>query len=296
MKTERNILIAFLLNLAFSVFEFVGGAVTGSVAVASDAVHDLGDAAGVGISYLLEKKSKKEPDEAYTYGYARYSIVGSFITTVILFVGSLVMLYHAVSRMIAPTDIRYHGMIGLAAIGVCVNFCAALFTRDGDSLNQRAVNLHMLEDVFGWIVVLIGAVVMRFTNFTLIDPLLSVGVSVFILINAVKNLKEIGDLFLEKTPHNLDVAVVKERIKEIDGVKDVHHVHLWSIDGQYHCATLHIVTDKERYMVKKEVRNTLSEYGIEHVTIETEASFECCHERECCVAAHTKASHGCHHH
>lgn len=296
MKTERNILIAFLLNLAFSVFEFVGGAVTGSVAVASDAVHDLGDAAGVGISYLLEKKSKKEPDEAYTYGYARYSIVGSFITTVILFVGSLVMLYHAVSRMIAPTDIRYHGMIGLAAIGVCVNFCAALFTRDGDSLNQRAVNLHMLEDVFGWIVVLIGAVVMRFTNFTLIDPLLSVGVSVFILVNAVKNLKEIGDLFLEKTPHNLDVAVVKERIKEIDGVKDVHHVHLWSIDGQYHCATLHIVTDKERYMVKKEVRNTLSEYGIEHVTIETEASFECCHERECCVAAHTKTSHGCHHH
>ena len=161
MKTEKNILIAFLLNLFFSVFEFAGGLFTGSVAIVSDAIHDMGDAASIGISYFLEKKSKKLPDETHTYGYARYSVIGSVITTLILLVGSCFVVYNAIGRIIVPTKIHYDGMILFAIVGVAVNFCAALFTREGDSLNQKAVNLHMLEDVLGWAVVLVGAVVMR---------------------------------------------------------------------------------------------------------------------------------------
>ena len=180
MKTERNILIAFILNLSFSIFEFVGGVFTGSVAITSDAVHDIGDAASIGISYFLEKRSKKQPDEKYTYGYARYSIIGGFITTLILLIGSAFVIYNAIIRIINPVEINYNGMIVFAVVGVIVNFSAAFFTREGDSLNQKAVNLHMLEDVLGWIVVLVGAVVMRFTDFSLIDPIMSVGVSLFI--------------------------------------------------------------------------------------------------------------------
>ena len=182
MKTQKNILAAFVLNLAFAVFEFVGGALTGSVAVLSDALHDLGDAASIGVSYVLERKSMRRPDERYTYGYLRYSVLGSVVTTVVLLVGSLLVVYHAVRRIIDPVPIHYDGMILMAVLGVCVNAAAAWFTREGDSLNQKAVNLHMLEDVLGWAVVLVGAVVMRFTDLTVIDPLMSIGVAVFILL------------------------------------------------------------------------------------------------------------------
>ena len=179
MKTERNILIAFILNLAFSIFEFVGGIVTGSVAIMSDAVHDIGDAASIGVSYFFEKKGE------------RYSLIGAFITTLTLFIGSSITIYNAIRRLFAPTEIHYEGMIVFAIVGVCINLCAAFVTREGDSLNQKAVNLHMLEDVLGWIVVLVGTIVMRFTDFTLLDPIMSIGVSAFILINAIRNLKEI---------------------------------------------------------------------------------------------------------
>ena len=191
MKTEKNIFIAFILNLAFSVFEFIGGVFTGSVAIISDAIHDIGDATSIGVAFFLEKKSKRQPDKKYTYGYARYSVIGSVLTTLILLFGSVMVIYNAVLRIINPTEINYNGMIIFAIVGVCVNFGAALLTRDGDSLNQKAVNLHMLEDVLGWIVVLIGAIVMRFTKFYIIDPLMSIGVAIFILINALKNLKDV---------------------------------------------------------------------------------------------------------
>ena len=115
MKTEKNILIAFILNLTFSVFEFIGGVVTGSVAIVSDAVHDIGDAVSIGISYFLEKKSKKQPDEKYTYGYARYSVIGSVITTLILLFGSFMVISNAVNRIITPVEINYNGMILFAA-------------------------------------------------------------------------------------------------------------------------------------------------------------------------------------
>ncbi len=296
MKTERNILIAFLLNLIFSVFECIGGILTGSVAIVSDAVHDVGDAASIGISYLLEKKSKRQPDDTYTYGYGRYSVIGSIITTLILLFGSCVVIYNAVYRIVEPAEIHYNGMIVFAIVGVVVNFVAALFTREGDSLNQKAVNLHMLEDVLGWGIVLVGAVVMRFTDLTLIDPLMSIGVAVFIFVNAIKNLKEAIDLFLEKTPGGIQVKELKEHLMELDGVMDVHHIHVWSMDGQNHYATLHVVTNADHHEIKEQIRQELQEHGIGHATIELEAENEHCHETCCRVEFKKAAGHHHHHH
>ena len=292
MKSEQNILIAFILNLSFSVFEFWGGVFTGSIAIISDAIHDIGDAASIGISYFLERKSMKQPDEKYTYGYARYSVIGGFITTFILFISSVWTIYNAFSRFITPKEINYNGMIIFAIIGVCINFWAAYFTREGGSLNQKAVNLHMLEDVLGWVIVLIGAIVMRFTNFALIDPIMSIGISLFILINAIKNLKECTDLFLEKSPHNIKVAEIKKHIKKIDGVIDVHHIHIWSMDGQNNFATMHIVTNNEPSSIKDAIRKKMCEHGVTHITIECETSVEDCNEKQCRIKNNTNSAHG----
>ncbi len=293
MKTEKNILIAFLLNLTFSVVEIVGGLWTGSVAILSDAVHDMGDAMSVGCAYFLEKKSTRAPDDTYTYGYGRYSVIGSVITTLILLFGSATVIYHAVHRLIAPTPIRYDGMIVFAVIGVIINLLAAFVTREGDSLNQKAVNLHMLEDVLGWIVVLVGAVVMRFTGLCVLDPLLSIGVALFILVSALKTLKEALDLFLEKAPTDIAAAPLITHLTEIEGVRDVHHLHVWSMDGRRHYATMHIVADGDPHTVKQAVRAELFEHGIGHATLELESIGEPCSAERCTVEP-INASH--HHH
>lgn len=295
-KTDKNILIAFILNLTFSILEFVGGAFTGSVAIISDSIHDLGDALSIGISYFLERKSKKKPDEKHTYGYIRYSVLGSTITTVILLTGSLLVIYNAILRIINPVEINYNGMIIFAIFGVIINFIAAYFTKEGDSLNQKSVNLHMLEDVLGWVIVLIGAIVMKFVNIPYIDPILSIGVAIFILINAFKNLKSILNVFLEKTPEGIKVAELKEHLEEIDEVIDVHHIHVWSMDGFSNFATLHIVAKECSKSVKEKVREELKEHGINHVTIEIENEDEKCCNENCEVENHEVGHHHHHHH
>ena len=296
MKTEKNILIAFILNATFSIFEFFGGIFTGSVAIISDAIHDLGDAASIGASFFFEKKSKKQPDATYTYGYARYSVIGSVITTLILLFGSAMVIYNAILRIITPTPIHYNGMIIFAVVGVCVNFGAALVTRHGDSLNQKAVNLHMLEDVLGWVVVLIGAIVMKFTDAYIIDPLMSIAVAIFIFVNALRTLGEVVDLFLEKTPHGIDPAEIRTHICEIQGVLDVHHLHIWSMDGHHHYATMHIVANGDIHELKHKVREELKEHGIGHATLEFEAEGEHCHEEHCHLEHDSHTSHHHHHH
>ena len=296
MRTEKNILIAFILNLSFSIFEIIGGFFTGSVAIVSDAIHDMGDAASIGISYFLEKKSKKQPDETYTYGYARFSVIGSVITTLILLFGSVMVIYNAVMRIFNPVEINYNGMIIFAVVGAVVNFIAAYFTKDGDSLNQKAVNLHMLEDVLGWIVVLIGAIIMRFTDISIIDPIMSIAVAVFILINAVKNLKEFLDLFLEKIPNNISIEEIKEHITEIDGVQSVHHIHIWSMDGVNNYATMHIVANENSHTIKDKIRKELKEHGIGHATLEIESPDDHCHEEHCHIEFDNSHSHSHHHH
>ena len=296
MNTNRNILIAFLLNLFFSFFEFIGGIFTGSVAIMSDAIHDLGDSLSIGVSYFLEKKSKKQPDEVFTYGYVRYSILGGFITTTVLLVASVFVIWRAIGRIANPVEINYNGMIIFAVIGAIVNFVAAYFTREGDSINQKAVNLHMLEDVMGWLLVLVGAFVMKFTDITYIDPALSIGVAVVIIINAVNNLKRILDLFLVKAPSEISLEELREHILEIEGVKDVHHIHLWSLDGSGIYATMHIVADDDSVRIKAEVKEELKEHGIVHATIETESADEICADRECHIEMKDCGTHHHHHH
>ncbi len=295
MKSQKRILTAFVLNLIFAVFEFIGGTLTGSVAIISDSVHDFGDSVSIGISYILEEKSKKEPDDKYTFGYGRYSVLGSLIMTVILIVGSVFVIIKALDRIIHPVEIDYNGMLLFAVFGMGVNLVASIATRGDGSLNQKAVSLHMFEDVLGWSIVLLGAVLMKFTYITYIDPLMSIGVAIFLLVHAFKHFKEICDIFFEKTPDGIDIAELKHHIKEIDGVQDVHHLHVRTLDGVNHIATLHVVVNGDAFQIKKAVKEELKEHGITHTTIETETPEEEC-EDLVCHPQHTEHSHHHKHH
>ena len=292
MKKEKNMLLAFLLNFSFSILEFLGGLFTNSIAIVSDSVHDLGDALSIGVAFFLEKKSKKEPDQNYTYGYARYSALGAIITSSILLAGSILVIYNSIRRIFSPVEISYDGMIVFAIFGFVMNFLAMYITKDGHSLNEKVVNLHMLEDVFGWVLVLIGAVVMRFTDLIVIDPILSIIVSAYIFTHVIKYFKEVIDLFLEKTPKNISIKEIEKQILNIKNVVGIHHIHIWSIDGNNNYATMHLVISKNDKCVKDAVRNELKTFGISHVTIEIEMPNEKCDSKECCI----EKTEGKHHH
>lgn len=297
MKSEKNILTAFILNISFSIFELIGGIFTNSISIISDAVHDFGDALSIGISLILEKISKKKPDEKYTYGYARYSVLGALITTIVLTIGSIFVILGGINRILNPKPINYDGMIIFAIFGVVINFLAAYFTREGNSINQKAVNLHMLEDVLGWVVVLIGSILMKFTNISLVDSIMSIGIAIFILINAFKNLKDILDLFLEKTPKDISVEEIKKHLLDIKEIGDVHHIHIWSMDGFTNYSTMHIVTEEKNIKeLKNKIREEMSELGISHTTIEIEDKDDNCEEKECEIKINNEGIHHHHHH
>jgi cobalt-zinc-cadmium efflux system protein len=296
MKSEKKIFIAFLLNLIFSSIELIGGIFTGSIAIISDAIHDFGDATSIGASFFLEKKSKKRPDNNYTYGYARFSVLGGLITTIILLIGSGMVIYNAIGRIINPTTINYNGMLILAVLGLVVNVLATHFTHGGHSINQKAINLHMLEDVFGWVIILVGAIVIKFTKFYLLDPILSIGVAIFVLINAVKYLREILEILLIKTPKNLDLEQIKLHLLEIQGVVDVHSMQILSVDNENVCATLHVVCKVLDIKIKQEVKSELKSHGIAYATVELELTTENHKSTEFYIESKPNKHKCCHHH
>lgn len=280
MKTEKNIFIAFFLNISFSIIELFGGLFTNSIAILSDAIHDFVDALSIGISYFLEKKSKKKPDNKYTYGYIRYSILGALITTVILITGSIFVIINALIRLFNPVPLNYDGMLILSILGIIFNFLAAYMTREGDSLNQKSVNLHMLEDVFGWIVVLIGSLLIKLFDIVYIDSLMSIFIAIYILFHALHNLSKVIDLFLIKVPKDIDIDKIKKHLEKNIDIIEIHHIHVWSIDGYNNYATLHVVSNNPE-KIKKYIKKELLKFNISHSTIEVENKEEKCLEKNC---------------
>ena len=271
MKIDRNILIAFILNLSFSLLEIIGGFITNSISILSGAVHDLADAASIGTSYYLEKKSKHKPNYKYTYGYVRYSTLAAFITTIILLSGSLFVIYNAINRLFNPIDINYDGMIIIAFIGILFNIIAVYKTKGGHSLNQEAVNLHLLQDALSWIIVLIGSILIKFTKINYIDSIMSLVISIYIIIHSLKHLKIILDLFLEKTPNNVNIRKIKKELLENKNIISIDHIHVWSLDGYNNYATLHaIINNDEVENMKEYIKDYLKKENISHSTIEIE--------------------------
>lgn len=277
---------AFFLNLGFTIIEIFGGFWTNSVAILSDAIHDFGDSLSLGLAWYLQKLSKKGRTKTFTYGYKRFSLLGAIVTSLVLVVGSVIILYEAIPRLFHPEESDSPGMIGLAVVGILVNGFAMFRTRKGTSLNEQVVSWHLLEDVLGWIAVLIGALVMYFFDAPIIDPILSVGITVFILFNVVKRLIHAGRIILQAAPKEVDSDAIKAKLEQVADVQEVHHTHLWSMDGEYNIVTIHVKTDgdmpvKSLKPIKERIRHTLQHMDVEHVTIEFEAVEEDCGHKEC---------------
>lgn len=285
-KSTNNIKTAFFLNLGFSIFELFGGLYTNSVSIISDSFHDFGDALSIAISWGLEKKSEQVPNKNYTYGYKRFSLVGALITSVFLIIGSVVMLFNAIPRLVNPERIDYNGVLMLAVIGVVINGFGAYRTAKGSAINEKVVSLHLIEDVLGWVAVLISGIIMKFLDLPIIDPILCILITIFILFNVFKNIKNIFEVLLEKAPDNIDIDLLINKLLENKDIVDVHHVHLWSADSVDSYATLHVkVVDglswSEIIDIKRFIREKFKEEKIGHVTLEIELESEDCVSVEC---------------
>ena len=281
-ESTKNLGIAFFLNLGFAVIEIVGGIWTNSVAIISDAVHDFGDAFSIGVSYFLERYSRKRRTVTFTYGYKRFSTLGALINSIVLLVGAIFVFMETIPRLFYPAEVNYSGMMWLAVAGLVVNGFAALRLMRGNSISQRAVMLHLLEDVLGWVAVLIGSVIIRYTGWYFIDPLLSVGIGVFILTNVCRNLYAIFRILLQAAPEHMPEDKIKAILLEVPNVKDVHDLHVWTLDGERNIASAHLIvaddisrTDAIR--VKHDAVDRLKEAGIDHLTVEIEFEGEGCY-------------------
>ncbi|MGP4062680.1 cation diffusion facilitator family transporter [Halobacillus sp. H74] len=280
-STTGKIKTAFFLNFAFTIIELIGGILTNSMAILSDALHDLGDSLSLGLAWFLQKFSNKDHSPQFSFGYRRFSLLAALINSVVLIVGSVFILTEAVPRLLNPEQPNAAGMILLSLLGIVVNGAAVFKLRGGDSMNQKVMTWHMLEDVLGWLAVLIVSVIMFFTDLPILDPIASIGITLFILYNVIKNLIQTMRLFLEGVPNHIDLDDLITEINKIQHVNSTHHTHLWSMDGENHAFSTHIVvpaatTKQEVCNVKEQAKEILGPIKLEHVTIEIEYEDESC--------------------
>ncbi len=286
-QSVTNIKIAFGLNIFFTIIEIIGGFYTNSLAILSNALHDLGDSLSLGFAWYFQKISSKTRDSKYTYGYRRFALLSAIINSLVLLAGSIIILSQTIPRIFKPEAVNYKGMVIFAVLGILVNGAAALRLRKSDKLNEKVVSLHLLEDVLGWTAVLVGSIVLSFFDFPVIDPILSCLITCYVLYNVYFNLKNGINIFLQSVPSNMNVNNIQAVIKELNGITDIHDFHIWSLDGEYSVVTLHIVVNKDIdsllkiSQIKQDTRNLLTKLDIEHATIEIETENEKCELINC---------------
>lgn len=283
---SKNIKTAFFLNLIFTIIEIIGGIMTNSMAILSDAVHDLGDSLSLGMAWYLQGLSTKGRDKYFSYGYGRFSLLGALINVFVLLIGSVLILWKTIPRLIAPEAVDTKGMMILAVIGVIFNGLAAYRMRGGNSLNERVVALHLMEDVLGWVAVLIGAVIMHFFDLPIIDPILSLLITAYILYNVFGNLKKAMSTFLQDIPDDVSMDEVSKVLSSHTEVDSAHDLHIWSLDGEHHVLTAHLVlkeglTAEAQSLLKQNIRKELGSFHIHHATLELEYGDEDCGMDDC---------------
>jgi len=279
--SSKNLKTAFFLNLFFTVLELIAGLYVNSIAIISDAVHDLGDSLSLGLAWVLDVKSKKPKSENFSFGYRRFSLLGALINSIILITGSIFVINAAVGRILEPQSSDAKGMLLFAILGVLVNGYAAWKTSSGKTLNEKVVTWHLLEDVLGWVAILIASIIILYTHNMYIDPVLSLLITLFILWNVIKRLKETLYIFLQGNPENVNKDEIEKEILQIPHVQSLHHTHIWSLDGEHHVFTTHVKLGpieniEGLFKVKNQIKAIVQKYPFEHYTIETETDLEKC--------------------
>jgi cobalt-zinc-cadmium efflux system protein len=271
----QNIRVAFFLNLGFAILEIFGGLYTNSLAILSDALHDLGDSLSLGMSWALERYSLKSEDPTFTYGYRRFSLLAALINTLVLLGGSLFLLSQAIPRLLNPEHSNAGGMLLMSLVGIAVNGFAAFRLRGENSMNARVAAWHLIEDVLGWVAVLIASLVMLVVDVHILDPILSILISLYILYNVLRNLRKTLTLFLQAVPEELDLKEISRKVQAMPGVRSTHHLHAWSLEGESHVLTMHVMVDEnsqrdEVIALRRSIRDLLRAQKLLHATIEIE--------------------------
>ena len=274
MSSKTSIWLAFFLNLSYAIVEFIAGGIFGSSAVLADSVHDLGDAIAIGISALLETISNREEDRQYTLGYKRFSLLGAMLTAVILMIGSVLVILENITKIVHPQPVNEEGILWLGIIAVGINILASLVVRKGKTKNESILSLHFLEDTLGWLAVILMAIILRFTDWYILDPLLSLLISIFILTKAVPRFWSALKIFLDAVPEGVETSDLEKDIEALANVKSVNQLNLWTMDGLEKNAIVHVCLEEIEHIeyCKESIRNLLKDYGFQNVTIEVDAN------------------------
>lgn len=283
MKSSKNMTIAFLLNFSFAIIEFIFGLLFHSSAVLADAIHDTGDALAIGLSTLFEKISTKKEDREYTLGYKRYSLLGALLTSVILLVGSTLVIVENVPKLFAPERVNYDGMLVLGIFAIVVNTAASRVVSHGHSHNESILSLHFLEDILGWVAVIVVSLILRFTDWYFLDPLLSLIIAGFILSQALPKFWENIQIFLDHVPSDVDLSQLYQEIVALENVRAITQLNVWTTDGLEKYAMLHICLENPNLLAETQIvlRQNLLAYGISKVTIQTDESLQ--EHQEYCI-------------
>ena len=274
MKTKYTVWVAFFLNLSYAIVEFIAGGIFGSSAVLADSVHDLGDAIAIGISAFLETISNREEDRKYTLGYKRFSLLGALVTAVILIIGSILVILENITKLFNPQPVNDEGILWLGVIAVSINVLASLVVRKGKTKNESILSLHFLEDTLGWLAVILMAIILRFTDWYILDPLLSLVISIFILTKAIPRFWSALKIFLDVVPEGVETGDLEKDLEALINVKSVNQLSIWSMDGLENNAIIHLCLEDWEQMIatKNQVRQLLEERGIQNITIEVDTS------------------------
>ena len=272
MKTKCAVWLAFLLNLSFAIVEFIAGGIFGSSAVLADSVHDFGDAIAIGISAFLESISNRKEDSHYTLGYKRFSLLGAMVTAVILMTGSGMVILENMVKLFHPQPVNDEGLLWLGIIAISVNVLASLVIRKGQTKNESILSLHFLEDTLGWLAVILMAMVLRYTDWFILDPLLSLAISFFILSKAIPRFWSTLKIFLDAVPEGVDIKQVKNDLEQLDNVASINQLNLWTMDGLEKNAIVHVCLEHVKHMevCKESIRDLLKESGFQNITIEVD--------------------------
>ena len=297
MTAKKSIWLAFFLNLSFAIVEFIAGGVFGSSTVLADSVHDLGDAIAIGLSAYLETISNREEDSHYTLGYKRFSLLGALITAVILITGSVLVILENITKNFHLQPINDKGILWLGIIAISVNVLASLVIRKGQTKSESILSLHFLEDILGWLAVILMAIILRFTDWYILDPLLSLVISFFILSKAIPRFWSTLKIFLDAVPEGVDIKQVKSRLEQLDYVASVNQLNLWTMDGLEKNAIIHVCLEHVKHMevCKESIRDILKDCGFQNITIEVDADLAShqVHKRN---MAELEANHDLDHH
>ena len=276
MKAKYTVWVAFFLNLSYAIVEFIAGGIFGSSAVLADSIHDLGDAIAIGISAFLETISNREEDRQYTLGYKRFSLLGALVTAVILITGSILVILENIAKIFHPQSVNDEGIFWLGIIAITINVLASLVIRKGQTKNESILSLHFLEDTLGWVAVILMAIVLRFTDWYILDPLLSIAISFFILSKALPRFWSTLKIFLDAVPEGVDIQKIKTDLAELDHVASINQLNLWTMDGLEKNAIVHVCLKEMEHMetCKESIRIFLKDCGFQNITIEVDVDLE----------------------